>query len=133
MHQDNYNMTVESWREQRSYLTNAISVLEADSKYATFATQLRAALKAIEPTTPTPASSGFTAVPVISSAQECGAVKLSFGVDGSLATLGKGTTAWSGKLGGFRYQTLSSGNFTTFCEGYGNPSCKATTENPGCT
>ena len=34
MHQDNYNMTVESWREQRSYLTNAISVLEADTKYA---------------------------------------------------------------------------------------------------
>ena len=36
MHQENYNLTVESWREQRSYLTNAISVLEADSKYGAF-------------------------------------------------------------------------------------------------
>ena len=35
-------------------------------------------------------------------------------------------------MGGFIYQTISSDNFTTFCEDYGNAGCKATTENPGC-
>ena len=130
MMQDNYNMTVESWREQRSYLTNSISVLEADSAYASFAKELRAALKALEPAQP--ATAGFTKVASTSSVQQCGGVSLSFGADGGLASLHKGSKGWSGSMGGFIYQTISSENFTTFCEDYGNAGCKATTENPGC-
>ena len=137
MHQENYNMTVESWREQRSYLTNAISVLERDTSgkgsYPAFGKSLRAALKAIEPSKPTPAASGFKPVSgAVTAMQQCGAVSLSFGVDGSLSSVRKDGKGWGGVLGSFRYQSLSSGNFTTFCEGYGNAGCKATTENPGC-
>jgi hypothetical protein len=70
MHQENYNMTVESWREQRMYLTNSIAVLEhGDTKYAAFAKGLRAALKAIEPREPRPSSSGFKAVSSVTAAQ----------------------------------------------------------------
>jgi hypothetical protein len=33
MAQDNYNMTVESWREQRSYVVNAIGLVASDPQY----------------------------------------------------------------------------------------------------
>ncbi len=105
-------------------------MLEADSAYASFATELRAALKALEPAQP--ATAGFTKVASTSSVQQCGGVSLSFGADGGLASLHKGSKGWSGSMGGFIYQTISSDNFTTFCEDYGNAGCKATTENPGC-
>lgn len=48
--------------------------------------------------------------------QTCGAVTLSFGADGGLAAVHKGAKGWTGSLGGFQYQALSSGNFTDFCE-----------------
>ena len=132
MHQENYNMTVESWREQRSYLTNSISVLEhsGETKYTSFAKELRSALKAIEPKAPD--TSGFKAAANISTPQTCGAVTISFGADGAIASVQKGNARWSGSLGGFQYQTLSAGNFTAFDADYGNAGCKATTENPGC-
>ena len=41
MHQENYNMTVESWREQRMYLINSIAVLEkGGGQYTAFAKEL---------------------------------------------------------------------------------------------
>eukprot|EP01052_Picozoa_sp_SAG31_P019978 SAG31_NODE_1481_length_8176_cov_3.282531_7_plen_381_part_00 len=123
-------MTVESWREQRSYLTNAVSILEGDDKYAAFGKELRAALKELEPAEPS--TVGFLKASGVTAPQKCGAVTLAFDSDGSLKSIKKGTTGWVGSLGGFRYQTLSSGNFTDFCMDYGNAGCKATTENPGC-
>jgi hypothetical protein len=134
MHQENYNMTVESWREQRSYLTNSISVLEhsGEAKYTSFAKELRAALKAIEPKAPSPKASGFKAAASVTTPQKCGAVSLSFGADGGIASVHKGRTGWTGSLGAFQYQALSAGNFTAFDADYGNAGCKATTENPGC-
>ena len=112
-------MTVESWREQRSYLTNAISVLEQDTsaKYQSFGKSLRSALKSLEPMKPDPQEMGFQPVAgTLTSPQKCGAISISFGVDGSMHSVHKGDSGWSGVLGGFRYQSLSSDNFTTFCE-----------------
>jgi hypothetical protein len=46
-------------------------------------------------------------------------VSLSFGPDGSLASIHNSKSrsgGWNGVLGGYRYQALSSENFTTFCE-----------------
>jgi hypothetical protein len=63
---------------------------------------------------------------------QCGAVSISFDTVGAIASVKKGGAGWSGSLGGFIYQSLSSGNFTDFCMDYGNKACKATTENPGC-
>eukprot|EP01043_Picozoa_sp_COSAG02_P035726 COSAG02_NODE_2576_length_8498_cov_4.245386_5_plen_416_part_00 len=127
-------MTVESWREQRSYLTNSISVLEhsGEAKYISFAKELRSALKAIEPKAPSPETSGFKAAASVSTPQKCGAVSISFGTDGAIANVHKGSAGWSGSLGGFQYQALSAGNFTAFDADYGNAGCNATTENPGC-
>eukprot|EP01048_Picozoa_sp_COSAG05_P031870 COSAG05_NODE_11882_length_492_cov_0.641221_1_plen_102_part_10 len=102
-------MTVESWREQRSYLTNSISVLEnsGEAKYVTLAKELRSALKAIEPKAPSPNASGFKAADSVTTPQKCGGVSISFGTDGAIASVHKGSAGFSGSLGGFQYQTLS--------------------------
>jgi len=123
-------MTVESWREQRSYLVNALGVIDADPKYGAFAKELSSALRSIRPAKPD--TSGYTKPGSIKDVQTCGAVELSFGPNGELASVSKAGKGWKGFLGGFQYQSLSSQNFTDFCMDYGNKGCKATTENPGC-
>jgi len=107
MHQENYNMTVESWREQRMYLVNSIAVLEkGGAKYAAFAKELNTALEAIKPKAPTPASSGYKAASSVTAPLKCGAVSIAFDSVGGIASVHKGSTGWTGSMGGFIYQAL---------------------------
>eukprot|EP00040_Diaphanoeca_grandis_P033122 m.202065 g.202065 ORF g.202065 m.202065 type:complete len:879 (+) comp32815_c1_seq1:127-2763(+) len=137
MHQDNYNMTVESWREQRSYLVNALGVLKSDENYTKLAQAMTDEVNTYASLTeePTPSSMGYHQVSDIHSTLRCDAASasLSFGAEGGIASLKPDSgMAWTGPLAKFTYQTLSSDDFTAFDADYGNGGCKATTENPGC-
>lgn len=138
MAQDNYNMTVESWREQRSYIINAIGVLNADPHYAALGAAAGAALSKLSAlTNPPDVPQGWVSHPVSGSRQfTCAAANnavITFGDDGSIAQLGSSKTATlTGALARFIYQTISADNFTAFDNDYGNKGCGPTTENPGC-
>ena len=85
-----------------SYLPNALGLLEADPKYAAFAAELKAALAAIEPRRPD--TSAFKKATRVGAPQTCGAVQLSFGPNGELASVarGGGAAGFKGSLGGFQ-------------------------------
>lgn len=139
MLQDNYNMTVESWREQRSYLINAPGVLKAEEQHSKFAQSLEEAFSSLADLTipPNPANAkqhegSTTSIYTCEIGNEN--VDIAFGTDGAISSLVYKKHDWadSSHLGRFTYQTISADNFTTFCEEYGNSGCKDTTENPGC-
>lgn len=113
MHQSNYNMTVESWREQRSYIVNAMGLLAADPKYASFGKELAAAMKTLSALTnePQPVAMKYTKAPSNKAPFTCSltagnAVEVTFGDDGSISELKTMKQTWKGALGKYTYQTL---------------------------
>ena len=95
----NYQLTVSSWIEQRSYLPNTIRVLNASTEgqqYTALAEEMRDALDTLRPSRPTAASLEAEGFVKASATQlfSCGGVRLGFGSDGSLTTL-EGTHAWA--------------------------------------
>eukprot|EP01050_Picozoa_sp_SAG11_P023272 SAG11_NODE_4634_length_1826_cov_1.086277_2_plen_296_part_00 len=138
----NYQLTIESWKEQRSYIENAILNLEANGHHGTFKAEILAALRALAPPklsaaravqlrpggdftlvdiSPQQRSSGNNSPTVFHCAQHGGAT-ISFGSDGSIASLrfSNSSHAVGEKLGQVRYQTFSAENFTTFDSLYTN-------------
>ncbi len=104
--QPNYQLTVDSWREQRSFLESAVRVLEASTdgaQYPRLARAARAALAALAPVRPTPetlADAGFEKVAGSAAQQanetfKCGSTSVSFGLDASVDALIVGDRAWA--------------------------------------
>ena len=116
MAQDNYNLTVESWREQRSYVVNAVQLLlrDATGKYRPFGAELQVALDAIAELSKgvgagtggrDPAAEGFTKAPAVDTQTfTCGdgdaGVALRFGQHGGVSHLSSGGVTWVGGSGG---------------------------------
>jgi len=139
MDQTNYQMTVSSWIEQRSYLTNALRVLEqGGQEYAKLAADIRAEISSINPTQPMPAAlaqSGFVKAQDPQVTFSCDGVQLAFGSDGSLTRLERNGMNWASEdqsLGKFTYQTLDDKDFKAFDDDYGNGKCTAYSTDPGC-
>lgn len=139
MGQGNYQMTVASWTEQRSYLENALRVLErAGQDYAKLASDIRAELGGIEPARPaadTLAKAGFVKAGDPQDVFSCKGVQLAFGADGGLARLERDGSNWASSdasLGKFTYQTLDDKDFKAFDDDYGNGDCTAYSTDPGC-
>jgi len=139
MDQDNYQMTVSSWIEQRSYLENALHVLEqAGHEYEKLAEAIRSEFDRIETSRPTPATlaqAGFVKAEDPEATFSCSGVQLAFGSDGSLTRFQHGGTNWASddeRLGKFTYQTLDDKDFKVFDDDYGNSGCTTYSTDPGC-
>ena len=89
--QPNYQLTVSSWIEQRSYLPNAIRSLatSGESKYVALASELEAALDELRPSKPTGAALSAAGFVRAANASQiifaCGDVRVGFGTDGCAA------------------------------------------------
>ena len=137
--QPNYQLTISSWLEQRSYLPNALAVLDASKApaYLDLATEMRDAIEGLRPAKPTAASlraAGYTRADDASRMFVCAGVTVGFGVDGAVTTL-TGRHAWasaSAPLGRYTYQSLSAADFVTFDKDYGNGKCTPHSTDPGC-
>lgn len=135
----NYQLTVSSWLEQRSYLPNAIAVLDHSSKpaYTSLAHSMRTALRQLTPTAPTPAAllaAGYIQAHDPTATFVCDGVHIGFGPDGAVTTLAR-RHAWastSSPLGQYTYQTLSADDFVAFDKDYGNGGCTPHSTDPGC-
>jgi hypothetical protein len=123
--QPNYRLTVDSWREQRSFLESAIKVLESSTdgpQYGRLAATARAALSALAPVRPSPEAlgrAGFEKVAGSAAAQAnqtftCGSTTVRFGLDASLDTLIVDGTAWASESGRLGRRCLLCGTPATF-------------------
>jgi hypothetical protein len=121
----NYETTLNSWREQRSYIPNAIAMLRGDgasTNAKAFADELDAALKPLrDPAVPNPSTkSGWTQVPSGLAQEPFVCVKskvtLAFATSGAIAsfTSADGTVTWNGALGEFAYQTVDENDYGNF-------------------
>ena len=141
--QQNYQLSVNSWLEQRSYLANAVAVLSASddgAPYRQLASTIERSLAALAPSRPTNATlraAGLRPLPTASSAAQsfsCEGIAIGFGADGSVTTLA-GSQAWASAespLGRYTYQSLSPEDFDAFDHDYGFPQCGPESEDPGC-
>ena len=84
-----YNTTTNSWFEQRTFVTNAPSLVA--EKYPSFAKNLSEALadleSVVEPTSTKLQQTGYTEQPVMANTFRCGHFNVSFNEDGSVGTL----------------------------------------------
>ena len=142
----NYETTLNSWREQRSYIPHSIAMLRSDgasSEARAFADELDVALLALRaPVVPNPASLStavaWTRVPsaqATSTPFHCASssATITFAKSGAVASFatttkatGKSTTHFTGRLGEFAYQTVDSLDYSRFGAKYGpnnNTSC----------
>ena len=133
-----YQMTVDSWLDQRNYLTSALQILQNDtthSIYPTLATTIQQALSLLSPKVPS--LMGYEKVggtPAQQSQQSftCGQYKFGFGLDMSLnrllSLLSERVTYNEPSFGLYTYQTLDPNDFTMFDRDYGMSYCTPTTE-----
>ena len=142
----NYRLTVESWLEQRSYISNAIALLGA--QHSSFQRELTAALATLTPRALEAARATKLAqmvqVPSINTTSlfRCGkhGAVIAFAGDGSVNHLSvHGQTLVdrrsAARLGLLRYQTLSADNFSTFNSlytGHCTGTNQSALETPGC-
>ena len=128
LHAD-YNSTVNSWLEQRTFVTDAPQRFAKSGKHGALAASLDAAFKEIKEATPISdaAAAGYAQVNAMTSLFQCGAVRLGFDVNGAIGTLtesrGAAAAAWdwaggSGDaahaLGKYVYQSFTSEDYATF-------------------
>ena len=127
--QHNYQLTINSWLEQRSYLPNAVAVLAASEdgeSYHQLADQINRSLATLVPNRPTDASlraAGLQPLSNPSPAQtfSCQGITIGFGADGSVTTLA-GNHAWASPhapLGKYTYQSVTPEDFVAFDKDYG--------------
>lgn len=124
----NYQLTVESWQEQRSYVKNAILNLNATGPHGAFRSELLDALDALSSKQlATARAEQLKGLELEGDLQrefhcEAHAASIAFAADGSVAfvrfddgrvQVGGGSPS-DGRLGQVRYQTLSEHNFTVF-------------------
>ena len=134
----NYQMTVESWIDQRNYLYSALALLQSNKSqqvYQQLGEAISKQLDAIEPVLPDAPSltaEGFHQVPGNPIQQSevqftCHGWTLQFGTDASITkltsssghTVGQSLGNPKAGFGRYTYQTLSPDDFTKFDKDYG--------------
>lgn len=125
-HHADYNSTVNSWVEQRLFVTQAPALLE--DTYPTLAANLTSALDEIaHPVVPVP-TANMKRVNA-GEAVQCGDWTLKLGSTGAVvslvntATKGATTVDWASEehpVGQFVYQTFTSGDFSLFLKDFGS-------------
>jgi hypothetical protein len=129
-----YKMTVESWLDQRNYLTSAMNILEksTDVKYSGLAAEMKTAMANIRPLLPD--LSGFVKAGVMNKTYTCLGVSFRLNADMSLSLIqgASQTNPEAHSLGRYTYQTLDANDFELFDKDYGMAYCTPTTEDAGC-
>jgi hypothetical protein len=137
-----YKMTVESWLDQRNYLTSAVNVLEKSdvAKYSQLATDMKSAMASIAPSLPD--LDGFVKADAMNKTYTCYGVSFALNPDMSVSLINQAgnTTATTPAnsqprrhaLGRYTYQTLDANDFERFDKDYGMAYCTPTTEDAGC-
>ena len=135
-------MTVESWLDQRNYLTSAVNVLEKSdvAKYSQLATDMKSAMASIAPSLPD--LDGFVKADAMNKTYTCYGVSFALNPDMSVSLINQAgnTTATTPAnsqprrhaLGRYTYQTLDANDFERFDKDYGMAYCTPTTEDAGC-
>ncbi|ELR18406.1 uncharacterized protein ACA1_138180 [Acanthamoeba castellanii str. Neff] len=126
----NFALMVNSWIEQRSFITNALRALSSSDKYEPLARTIEANLQALKPKgPPNPQALGYAAVAREDWARvfQCGELVLAFDpTNGAInylydkakrAQWANGATCHS--LGLFQYSTYDQGDYTNYIGTYG--------------
>jgi hypothetical protein len=142
-----YHMAIESWLDQRNYLSSAIDVLEKDNKYTALASQMKDAMANILPSIPdTTEYEKIPGTPAEQSANwfTCNGRSYRINMDMSMILGaakgeektrrggGASTSAAEHVLGLYTYQTIDASDYTKFDQDYGMSYCTPTTEDAGC-
>ena len=112
--QADYNTSVNSWLEQRAFITQAPALLE--SEYPELAANLTSALdslKAVEP----PSSIGMTPVNPLNATFTCGGTELTVGSTGELVSLKRNNVQWASRtnaVGQYLYETYTEADYKEF-------------------
>ena len=112
-HHADYNTTVNSWVEQRTFVTQAPALLR--TAYPALATNLTSALDALaHPTIPTPAAGMGAVASPVGKPLQCGGWTIKLGDSGAMASLVHSSNPsfdWASEsepIGEFKYQTFTS-------------------------
>ena len=130
-----YNLTTESWNEQRLYVTDAPKALAAEQP--ALAAALEAAFEELQHPAP-PSTAGLTPVPgdITAATFVCGGRRVGFDDRGALTTLasigggGGGGTAWASAtqpVGLYRYTTFDNEDYNLFLQDFASR-----VSGPGC-
>jgi hypothetical protein len=115
-----YNSTVGSWIEQRTFVTGAPALLATE--YPELASNISTALRRLERVVP-PSTEGLQQLD-LNSTITCGGVRLRFGAGGGLTSLRRRGVEWAGgeqqPLGQFVYETFQSADFNSFLHDMGS-------------
>jgi hypothetical protein len=109
-----YNTTAESWREQRTFITDAPRLLV--SEQPALAASLVSALEDLRDVQP-PSTEHLSAVADPTTRHQCGGLQVGFDARGAMSTLVSGSTVLanaSHPLGLFEYQTFDNEDYNTF-------------------
>ena len=116
-----YNTTVNSWIEQRAFVTQAPLLLK--DEYPGLAANITEALVALRAVEPVPSLAGLTPVAPLDTRFACGsALTLQVGPGGGIVSLKRGGRQWASPthpVGQFLYETYVDADFTTFLHDLG--------------
>ena len=122
-HHADYNTTVNSWVEQRTFVTQAPALLRR--AYPALAANLTSALDALaHPTVPTPAAGMGAVASPVGKPLQCGGWTVKLGASGAMASLvhsSNSSVDWASEsepIGEFKYQTFTSGDFNIFLKDF---------------
>lgn len=117
--QADYNTTVNSWIEQRSFVTQAPALLQ--DEYPDLAFNITSSLDTLKKVVP-PSPTGMTPVKLLSTVFTCSGTELQIGPNGGLVSLKRNGVQWASdtnSVGQYLYETYVESDYRDFLEDLG--------------